>query len=248
METLNCVRELNFSGPHIGARFVSGVRDCYVGSRSVVVNPNRTDVVIDSPRVNVISPFSSVILRDVYIASAESIIVLELREMTNLGDIVFEPGWALYGTLIPDAPPDLDPAAPLPFPRNTPLWRSPQDEIGYVTFDPGTLPGQKDSARRAATFLVKVNFWFAPANTNCFIHNQHAFIEIHSQITGYGRMQKFRTQDYSTLYHDELMSPGYTTAVPFCEVAGPGRYVYPWHQYYADGDCIWMAVEYHPAG
>jgi hypothetical protein len=248
MESLNCIRELNFSGPHIGARFVSRLRDRYVGARSVVVNPNRSDVLISSPGVNVIPPFSSVILRDVYIASAESVIELELREMTNLGDIVFEPGWALYGTLIPDAPLDPDPAAPLPFPRNTPLWRSPQDEIGCVTFDPGTLPGQKVSSHGQATFLVKVNLWFAPADTNCFIHNQHAFIEIHTQIAGYGRMQKFRAQDHSTLYHDELMSPGYTTTVPFCEVAGRAQYMYPWHQYYADGDCIWMAIEYHPFG
>jgi hypothetical protein len=43
------------------------------------------------------------------------------------------------------------------------------------------------------------------------------------------------------------MSPGYSTPVPFCDVVAPGRYVYPWHQYYADTDCIWMAVEYHPA-
>ncbi len=188
------------------------------------------------------------ILREVDIASAESVILLELRDMTNLGDIVLEKGWALYGTLIPDRPAQPGRTGSKPFPRNTPLWRSPQDDIGAVAFDPTTLPGQKSPPQGVANFQVKVNLWFAPANTNCFIHNQHDFIEIHSQITGHGRMQKFRAQDYSTLYHDELMSPGYTTAVPFCDVAGPGRYVYPWHQYYADDDCIWMAVEYHPTG
>jgi hypothetical protein len=204
-------------------------------------------VVINAELSGVIPPFSSVILRDVDIAGGESVLVLELREMTNLADIIFEPGWALYSTPIPDTPPDGNPAASLPFPRNTPMWRSSQDEIGLVTFDPGSLPGQPASAHGVATCLVRVNLWFAPANTNCFIHNQHAFIEIHSQIAGYGRMQKFHAQDYSTLYYDEMMSPGYTTAVPFCEVAGPSRYVYPWDQYYADGDCIWMAIEYHPA-
>ncbi|HEY5704500.1 MAG TPA: hypothetical protein VIS96_02885 [Terrimicrobiaceae bacterium] len=43
-----------------------------------------------------------------------------------------------------------------------------------------------------------------------------------------------------------MMSAGYTTTVPFCEVKGPRTFVYLWHQYYADTDCIWMAVEYHP--
>lgn len=247
MESLNRIKELNFAGPHIGARFVSSVRDYYIGARSVVVNPNRSDVVIDALRANVIPAFSSLILQDVYIAGAASVIVLELCDLTNLGDIICEPGWALYGTLLADSPPQPDPVAALPFPANTPLWRSPQDEIGYVTFDPATLPGQSRGSQGDVRFLVKVNFWFAPANTNCFIHNQHPFIEIHSQITGYGRMQKFRAQDYSTLYHDEMMSPGYSTPVPFCDVVAPGRYLYPWHQYYADTDCIWMAVEYHPA-
>ena len=59
-------------------------------------------------------------------------------------------------------------------------------------------------------------------------------------------MQKFNAQDHATLYHDEMMSPGYTTSVPFCRVTDPHTFVYPWHQYYADTDCIWMAVEYHP--
>jgi hypothetical protein len=246
MEPLNCVKELNFSGPHIGARFVSCARDFYIGPRSVVINPNRTDIVIDALRANVIPPFSSVILQDVYIARAASLIALELRDLTNLGDVICEPGWAQYGTLIADAGPQPDSPA-LPFPANTPLWRSPQDDIGYVAFDPGTLPGQVAGRQGDVRFLVKSNLWFAPANTNCFIHNQHPFIEIHSQITGYGRMQKFRAQDYTTLYHDEMMSPGYTTVVPFCDVVAANRYVYPWHQYYADDDCIWMAVEYHPA-
>jgi hypothetical protein len=248
MECANCIKGLNFSGPHIGACLVSPVRDYYIGARSVVVNPGRADIVVEGQRANIIPPFSSVILRNVKVASADSMIVLELRDTTNLGDIVMEPGWSLYGALLPPAASDSDHATtPAPFPKNTPLWRSPQDEIGRFTFDPGMLPGQKQSSYGCEDFITKVNFWFAPANTNCFIHNQHPFIEIHSQITGYGRMQKFWEQDYTALYHDECMSPGYTTAVPFCEAIGPAQFLYPWHQYYADTDCIWMAIEYHPA-
>ncbi len=59
-------------------------------------------------------------------------------------------------------------------------------------------------------------------------------------------MQKFKAQDYGTLYEDMLMSPGFTTVVPFCQVEDNNQYIYPWHQYYADTDCIWMAIEYHP--
>ena len=243
---VNDVKPLNFSSPHITASFVQAARDFYVGPRTVVVNPTRTDASVKAARANVIPPFSSLILRDVTIAQADALVLLELRDLANLGNIVLGEGWALYGTLIPSAPAHQGGAGPLPFPKDTPLWRSPQDDIGTMSFDPGTLPGQTDRHLGTVQFVVKVNLWFAPAGTDCFIHNQHDFIEIHSQITGCGRMQKFNAQDHSTLYHDEMMSPGYTTTVPFCDVRGPSTFVYPWHQYYADTDCIWMAVEFHP--
>jgi hypothetical protein len=59
-------------------------------------------------------------------------------------------------------------------------------------------------------------------------------------------MQKFQTQNAATLYEDVRMSAGYTTPVPFCSIQDADRFLYPWHQYYADTDCIWLALEYHP--
>jgi hypothetical protein len=29
-------------------------------------------------------------------------------------------------------------------------------------------------------------------------------------------------------------------------IQGNCEFIYPWHQYYADTDCIWLAIEYHP--
>ena len=90
--------------------------------------------------------------------------------------------------------------------------------------------------------------WFSPALTNAAIHNKHAvpeFLEVHTQIYGTGRMQKFHTNDFNTLYEDVLMSPG-DTHIPFASVDEEGKFFYPWHQYYADTDCIWMANEFHP--
>jgi hypothetical protein len=235
--TANVVRELNFSGARIGARFVSQPRDYYIDGRSVVVNPNRTDIRISGPLANIIPPFSSLILENARIASGESMVVLEPKTVRNLGGIVLEMGWVLYATLVPPES---------TFKRDTPLYRSPQDDIGIMRFDPGLLPGQQGRSLGAANYLVKVNLWFAPEKTDCAIHNQHNFIEIHTQVSGYGRMQKFTGNDFSTIYQDELMAPSYTTAVPFCEVVDTKTFRYPWHQYYADTDCVWMAIEYHP--
>jgi len=48
-----------------------------------------------------------------------------------------------------------------------------------------------------------------------------------------------------TLYEDVLMPPGFTHD-PFFTVGNDRSFSYPWHRYYADTDCIWMAVELHP--
>jgi hypothetical protein len=59
-------------------------------------------------------------------------------------------------------------------------------------------------------------------------------------------MQKFKVKSFDSLYEDLVMTEGYTQIVPFCTVRENQQYTYPWHQYYSDTDCIWMAIEYHP--
>jgi hypothetical protein len=101
--------------------------------------------------------------------------------------------------------------------KETKLWRSEKQKIGST----------------------ELNLWYAEAGTHCGIHNEHDFKELHTQIYGIGSMQKFRQRDFATLYQDVYMSPGYTHE-PFYNESG----LYPWHQYYAHTDCIWMAIEF----
>lgn len=107
---------------------------------------------------------------------------------------------------------------PLPHLQNTNLWRSPKEHIGTVAY----------------------NFWFAAEGTDCNIHNEHTFLEVHTQVWGTGHMQKFHERDAATMYQDIYMTPGYTHE-PFCG----SDHKYPWHRYFADTDCIWLAVEYY---
>ncbi len=93
-------------------------------------------------------------------------------------------------------------------------------------------------------YQVKLNLWFSPPDTHCGIHNIHEFLEIHTQIYGTGKMQKFHDNSYETMYEDVVLSPGQTHS-PFAVVTKDGSFRYPWHQYYAETDCIWLAVEYH---
>lgn len=86
---------------------------------------------------------------------------------------------------------------------------------------------------------------WSPGDTDCFIHNEHPFLEVHTQIHGLGRMQKFHERDADTLYEDVLMPIGYSHD-PFCRVTGRNEWTYPWHRYYAQTDSVWLAVELHP--
>ena len=71
-------------------------------------------------------------------------------------------------------------------------------------------------------------------------------LEVHTQVYGTGRMQKFHENDFKSLYEEVMMAPGFTHD-PFTGVKNNGDLFYGWHQYYSDTDCIWMAIEYHPA-
>ncbi len=106
----------------------------------------------------------------------------------------------------------------LPHLKNTPLWLSEKETIG----------------------TMELNLWYAPKGTHCGLHNNHPFRELHTQIIGVGSMQKFHENNPKTLYQEVMMSPGYTHD-PFYSNGGK----YPWHQYYAETDCIWLAIEMH---
>lgn len=236
----NRVRSLNFSGDRVRARVVDDVRDLHIEGPTIVVNPTSEPVFVERWPRKAIPPLSSTILSGIGVDRADTLVLLDANaDADGAQSITTEPGWGLLGDLLED--PHV--TGGLPFPRDIPLWKGPQDGIGSLALDPGRLLGQGDSGTEE--FDVRVNLWFAPAGTSCFIHDQHDFIEVHTQVLGIGRMQKFTAQDPATLYEDIAMAPGYTTPDPFCARAGDGGFTYPWHQYHADTDCVWMAVEYH---
>ncbi|MEU6538912.1 hypothetical protein [Streptomyces sp. NPDC047000] len=256
------VRALSFTGDRVVATVVRDTPEFRVEGRAIVVNCGAHDVWVAEPPRRPIPPLSSTILADTTVEGAGLLVVLRTDDRprddsggpedgdrgdsgsgsAGAGAITGEPGWRLLGDLIGEGTGD---TGGLPFDRSIPLWRSPVDSIGRVAFDPARLLRQTPSAGPPQPFEVRVNLWFAPAGTDCFIHDRHDFIEVHTQVTGLGRMQKFRSQDHATLYQDVLMSPGYTTPDPFCAVGSDGTCVYPWHQYHADTDCTWLAIEYH---
>ncbi|WP_260607041.1 hypothetical protein [Streptomyces sp. WAC08241] len=236
----NAVRPLRLGTPHLPALLVENVDRYRVRGSAVVINPHPDPVPLDVSPPVVIPPLSSTIVRDTVIVSAPSVVLVATSD-APAADVIRDPGWHLLGDLM--GPPAADGTGG--FPRDVPLWKGPQDAAGTVLLDAPHLLGERPDRRPGEPYELRVNLWYAPAGTDCAIHNRHDFIEVHTQITGTGRMQKFHAPDHASLYQDIPMAPGYTTPQPFCRTNPDGGYLYPWHQYRADTDCVWLAVEYH---
>lgn len=244
-EPKNVAIELPFSGPRIAARCITNVQRLHLPEPCIVVNIGSTPASFLGPGFKRIPFLQSSIFQNVVVDQADRIVVLSVSNHRNPGGIVFEPGWVRYWTLLVDQLGE-EGAKATGFSPETPLWRSPQQSVGSILVDPRFVTGQHATPQTRSPFEIKVNLWFAPEGTDCGIHNVHDFIEVHTQAHGVGRMQKFREKEFDTLYEDVVMGEGYTTPVPFCEVDRDGAFAYPWHQYRADGDCVWMAIELHP--
>ena len=226
-----------FSEKYLKTTWLKNLDNYYIQNRTIVVNLGNEKTLIAAPPEKHLLPRTSTILKEVAITNGDSLLLIELGDETNIGGIVLEPEWNQLGQIAD-------------FPSDVPLYKSPQYDLGIVSFDPYFVTGMSEQPEdyKKRDYLVKVNWWFAPAKTNCAIHNHHTdpeLLEVHTQIYGVGRMQKFHENDFNTIYQDVIMSPG-ETHIPFANVGDNDQFAYPWHQYYSDTDCIWMANEFHP--
>ena len=227
----NKLRKLEFADEFIYAELVEDAQNFSVDD-AVVVNLSPQPMVTGTDHPAIVPAWKSTWLKKGNIQSAERAALIKVRRKTNLGGCSFR-GWDWLGDRIKS------------FPRDTPLFISPFDHVGEVTTDPFAFTNEQHDSSREQTFDMRLNLWWSPGDTDCFIHNEHPFLEVHTQIHGLGRMQKFQQRDESTLYEDVPMSIGYSHD-PFCRVTGKNQWTYPWHRYYADTDAVWLAVELHP--
>lgn len=231
-EPCNKVRDLKFSSPRINAQLVQNVRHRFVPGRAIVINPSPEHAPINGDPTHGVPAMSSTTLVDTYVDHADSLIVIKADDSISADSIASEPTWLPYSEIERS------------FPCDIPLWKSASDRIGTVSFDPAEFI-RASSSPGPTLFDINVNLWFSPPETSCLIHNQHHFIEVHTQILGNGRMQKFKTASDTSQYEDQPMAPGNTVA-PFCGTGTGSTFSYPWHQYYSDTACVWMAIEYLP--
>lgn len=224
-------RNLAFADDFIHAELVEDVRDLVVED-AVAVNLSPRPMVTGTDHPAIVPAWKSTWLRGGTIARAEKVALIKVVKKTNLGGCALR-GWDWLGNRIKS------------FPRDTPLYISPFDHAGEVTTDPFVFTNERAMPQAEQVFDMRLNLWWSPGDTDCFIHNEHPFLEVHTQIHGLGRMQKFKTRGEQTVYEDVPMSIGYSHD-PFCRVTGPNQWTYPWHRYYADTDSVWLAIELHP--
>jgi hypothetical protein len=232
MPEYNQHRSLSFSNEWIESRLVTAVRTMPV-DEAIVVNVSATALSYAAGGDRgTIAPWKSSFLRRCTIESGERAALLHVRQRTNLGGVAL--GWDWYGK------------RDSRFPRTTPLYISSQDDLGDVQFDPMVVFTHRSSGPASPRrYRLKLNLWYTPEETDCVIHTGHQFLEVHAQVLGTGHMQKFRENNPATLYQDVTMCPGFTHD-PFFTFRNHSSFTYPWHRYYADTDCVWMAIELHP--
>ncbi|MBQ7561057.1 MAG: hypothetical protein IJS99_04350 [Synergistaceae bacterium] len=88
---------------------------------------------------------------------------------------------------------------------------------------------------------IELNFCFvseplAPSGPHQ-LHDRN-FDEVHAQILGYGKMQKFTTNDINTYFGEYIMAPGIIHD-KFYDASGE----YPWHQYQSITPCVYCPIE-----
>ena len=130
MPEFNQHRALSFSNEWIESTLVTAVRDMPVEDAIVV---NLSTAACATGLEEITERFSPGNRRSSGIArsrAAKSAALLHLRQRTNLGGVAL--GWEWYGQRNPQ------------FPRGTPLYISPQDDIGDVELDPMTAFGHRD--------------------------------------------------------------------------------------------------------
>jgi hypothetical protein len=199
---------LNFSEPFLSVEHVSYAENYQLQGKAIVLNIDLDPIIIDDVELPTLK---SLVCANTTITRATNLIVITLANEKYL-----ENNPKIDREIITNTWHHVFDIFSVPQLKNTPLWRSEKERIGNFEF----------------------NLWYAPAGTDCGLHNKHDFFEVHTQIYGIGRMQKFHVNHPNSLYQEVYMSPGFTHD-PFYTQSGK----YHWHQYYADSDCIWLAIE-----
>ena len=210
------IKQLDFAEPFFSVDYIENEDEYWVEKNSIIINLAERSQIIMYIEGIPIMPLKGTIAKGVFVKNIGQALVVKDYERCDLNDIqtiqAIKRTWkSLYE------------CSGLERHKGIPYYKSPKFKIGE---------GKNH---------IEVNFCFvsepfAPSG----LHQSHErdFDEVHAQIRGFGKMQKFKENDLTTYYGEYIMAPGIVHDKFYDETG-----YYPWHQYQSITPCVYCPIE-----
>ncbi len=241
LDKMGLEKILNFSNGWLTATWLGKVNSQSVphsiNSRSILLNLGQSPAKLSSASARFqfqLAPWTSAVFENIVLVQADSVVLIEVKQQSDWPDLlkmVESSGWTRAD--------------------GRPIWKSPQDVAGEVELDPCFVADQTPTpnADRMRRYEVRLNLWLAAGQTSCSLHDHSCedFLEIHTQILGTGYWENFDRPHGKSRFRQLYMNVGNThRGFAVSPLDDQTRFSYPPHQFFAETDCIWMAIEFHP--
>ncbi|MBQ7215340.1 MAG: hypothetical protein IJS39_05085 [Synergistaceae bacterium] len=210
------IQALDFAEPFFSIDYIESEREYWVQDNSIVINLDERGHSLIHAKGVPINPLKASILKGCTISGIARAMIVKAYDRCHLDDIptiqAIKHTWkSLYE------------CSGMERHKGLPYFKSPK-------FRTGT--GRNH---------IELNFCFvseplAPSGP----HQTHDrdFDEVHAQILGWGKMQKFTENDTSTYFGEYIMAPGIVHDKFYDETG-----YYPWHQYQSITPCVYCPIE-----
>lgn len=205
------VKKLDFAAPFFNTEFVENEKEYFIEEKSLVINLSNIDAGTLYVKGMPVLPLKGTIIENVALTDISKALVVKEYDK-DFGDPKFfhaiRAKW-----------PTLYQVSGFERHKGIPYYKSPQITVGCN---------------------VRINFCYAEPMAPSGRHQTHTpdFDEVHAQILGFGKMQKFTENRDDTFYQEVIMAPGIVHD-KFYDKKG----FYPWHQYYSITNSIYMPIE-----
>ena len=203
------VKHLDFASPFFNVDYIAGEAEYFVKEKSLLFNFSLEGENIYVKKIPV-APLKGTIVMNVLVQNVKS------------------------GLLVRDYDKDAE---------NQMLWKA-LDKAWPTLYEVSGLERHKGIPYRKSPQVTvggcRINFGYAAPNSPSGRHKTHVpdFDEVHAQILGFGKMQKFTEDSDDSFYQEVIMAPGIVHDKFYDEDGN-----YPWHQYYSITRCIYMPIE-----
>lgn len=206
------IRDLDLGKPFFNIKYVEGEKEYFVDPLSIVANlsyKKMQNIIIERMPLY---PLKGTIVKNVKLLDIDSAVILE--DYTKGTD---------------------DPSY---FDKIRSVWPFVYSRTGLEQHK--DLQFYSPSSNVVVKDNMTLTITHAPANTDGNFHKDHPgdILEVHLQVLGYGKMQKFYKNDLNTKYQEFILSPG-----NIHDIFYDNNFNYPWHRYQSITDVVFMGIK-----